>query len=424
MTEQPAHPVSDATLRRPWQGRRVVFGVTGGIAAYKAIQVARDLTRLGAEVDVVLTRGAQQFVTPLTFEGLTGRRVLTELFSAEGAAMHIRLGFEADVVCVAPATADFIARAAQGRADDLLTTTLLATRAPVVLCPAMNDRMYSHPQTQANVRHAREVLGYTVAGPAIGPLAVGEGEGPGRLLEPNEIVQEIGRALACSAEGSEGWLGRKVLVTAGPTQEPVDPVRYLGNRSSGRMGYALGQAAWRRGAEVTVVAGPGSAPLPYGPDVVRVSTAVEMSEAVQARIGDTDLSIFAAAVADYRPAHPREDKLKRAQVGDTLTLDLTENPDVAKTSLRGAKAASLSVGFALETDDLLANARDKMERKGFDMIVANAASEPGAGFGVDTNVVTLLVPGVEPEALPLMSKDCVAEQILDRLQDRLGGSGP
>jgi phosphopantothenoylcysteine decarboxylase / phosphopantothenate---cysteine ligase len=423
MTEQSAHPANESTMRRPWQGRRVVLGVTGGIAAYKVIQVARDLTRLGAEVDVVLTRGAQHFVTPLTFEGLTGRRVLTELFSTDGAAMHIRLGFETDVVCVAPATADFISRAAQGRADDLLTTTLLATRAPVVLCPAMNDRMYSHPQTQANVGHVREVLGYTVAGPAVGPLAVGEGEGPGRLLEPEEIIQEIGRALSRTDESSHAWRGRRVLVTAGPTHEPIDPVRYVGNRSSGRMGYALAQAAWRRGADVTVVAGPGGAPVPYGPEVVPVSTAVEMSDAVQSRIGESDLAVFAAAVADYRPADPRGQKLKRSTLGDAVSLDLTENPDVAKTSLEGARPGSLRVGFALETEDLLENARDKMERKGFDIIVANAATRPGAGFEVDTNVVTILSRGSEPEALPLMSKDEVAERILDQAQGLFASAG-
>jgi phosphopantothenoylcysteine decarboxylase / phosphopantothenate---cysteine ligase len=423
MTEQPAHPLSDVTLRRPWRGRRVVFGVTGGIAAYKAIQVARDLTLLGAEVDVVLTRGAQQFVTPLTFEGLTGRSVLTELFSSDGAAMHIRLGFEADVVCVAPATADFISRAAHGRADDLLTTTLLATHAPVVLCPAMNDRMYSHPQTQANVAHVRDVLGYTVAGPGVGPLAVGEGEGPGRMLESAEIVQEIGRALAFVGADTQAWCGRRVLITAGPTHEPIDPVRFVGNRSSGRMGYALAQAAWRRGAEVTVISGPGTAPPPYGPEVIRVGTAVEMSEAVEGLIGDTDVSIFAAAVADYRPVDPRERKVKRSDTGDAYSLDLTENPDVATTSLKSAKPGSIRVGFALETDDLLANAREKMERKHFDMIVANRATDAGAGFEVNTNVVTLISRDEEPEALPLLSKDEVAEQILDRLQGRIGSAG-
>src|SRR5688572_9266070 len=240
MTNAPLRP------RRPWTGRRVVLGVTGGIAAYKVVQVARDLTRLGATVDVVMTPGAQRFVGPTSFEGVTGRPVLSEIFSqgpqtAGSAATHVRLGQQADVVCVAPATAEFLARAAQGRADDLLTTTLLVTRAPVVVCPAMNDRMFSHPQVRANLEHCRDRLGYRVAGPGVGPLAVGEAEGPGRMLEPAEIVEHVGRALG----EADPLRGLKVLVTAGPTREPVDPVRFVGNRSSGKMGYAVAAAAWR-----------------------------------------------------------------------------------------------------------------------------------------------------------------------------------
>jgi phosphopantothenoylcysteine decarboxylase / phosphopantothenate---cysteine ligase len=412
------HSASDLTPRRPWQGRRVVLGVCGGIAAYKVVQVARDLTRLGAEVDVVLTRSAGEFVRPLTFEGVTGRSALTELFSAEGAALHIQLGMEAEVVCVAPATADFIARAAHGRADDLLTTTLLATRAPVVVCPAMNDRMWSHPQTQANAAHLADTLGYTVAGPAVGPLAVGEGEGPGRMIEASEIVQEVGRALA----RSEPWTGVKVLVTAGPTREALDPVRFLGNRSSGKMGYALAAAAWRRGAEVTVVAGPGGAPVPYGPEIVSVESASEMADAVSARIGDADVAVFAAAVADFRPSDAAERKIKRSEVGPGYTLDLTETPDVAETSLEGAKPGAVRVGFALETDDLVENARKKMESKGFDFVVANEATAEGSGFEVDTNRVTIVGPGGEGEELPLLSKEAVAEEILDRVEPRLGAS--
>ncbi|MFQ5536368.1 MAG: bifunctional phosphopantothenoylcysteine decarboxylase/phosphopantothenate--cysteine ligase CoaBC [Gemmatimonadota bacterium] len=398
--------------RRPWDGRRVVLGVTGGIAAYKSVQVARDLTRLGARVEVVLTRGAREFVAPLSFTGVTGRPALTELFSTEGAALHIRLGREADCVCVAPATADFLARAAQGRADGLLTTTLLATRAPVVLCPAMNDRMFSHPQVQANLAHARDVLGYRIAGPAEGPLAVGEGEGPGRMLEPREIVEHVGRAL-----GEGGSLsGRRVLVTAGPTREPLDPVRYLGNRSSGRQGYALAQAAWRRGAEVTLVSGPTSLPLPVGVDGVWVETARQMLEAAAAHIPAADVIIFAAAVADYRPAEEASAKIKREAAGAEMTLELTANPDIAAETRSLRRAGALAVGFALETEDLVAHARDKMERKGFQLMVANPATEPDAGFGTDTNRVVLLRPGGEAEELPLLTKDQVAEEILDRIE--------
>ena len=401
--------------RRPWEGRRVVLGVTGGIAAYKAVQLARDLTRLGATVDAVLTRGARQFIQPLSFEGVTGRPALTELFSAEGAALHIRLGQEADVVCVAPATADFLARAAQGRANDLLTTTLLATRAPVVLCPAMNDRMFAHPQTQANIAHLRESLSYRIAGPAVGPLAYGEGEGPGRMLEPAEIIEEVGRALVTPSPLD----GKRVLVTAGPTREAIDPVRYLGNRSSGRMGFALAAAAWRRGAKVRVVSGPVALPDPHGVEVLRVETAKEMFDQVSEGLPEADVSIFASAVADFRPADSSEGKLKRADVGPELALSLTENPDVAGGTRERRKTGSIVVGFALETRSLLENGQKKLETKDFDLLVANDATEEGAGFEVDTNRVTLLTPGKPNEELPLLSKDEVAEIILDRVTSLL-----
>ena len=397
--------------RRPWEGRRIVLGVTGGIAAYKAVQLARDLTRLGAVVDTVLTAGAQRFVQALSFEGVTGRSSATDLFSAEGAALHIKLGSEADVVCVAPATADLIARAAQGRADDLLTTTLLATRAPVLICPAMNDRMYSHPQTQANLGHLRDTLSYRVAGPGTGPLAAGEGDGPGRMLEPHEIVEEIGRVLS---EASP-MRGKKVLITAGPTREAIDPVRFVGNRSSGRMAFALAAAAWRRGADVTVVAGPVHLPVPYGVEVIRVETAQEMLDSASEHVPAADVSVFAAAVADYRPADPSEEKLKRADVGSDMTLTFTENPDVALETRALRKKGSISVGFALETKSLMENAQAKLESKGFDMIVANEAEAEGAGFEVETNHVLLLGADVKAEELPLLPKDEVAEVILDRV---------
>ncbi|MGB1657284.1 MAG: bifunctional phosphopantothenoylcysteine decarboxylase/phosphopantothenate--cysteine ligase CoaBC [Longimicrobiales bacterium] len=409
-------PAAPLEPRRPWKGKRIVLGVTGGIAAYKTIQVARDLTRLGGEVDVVLTRSAEKFVAPLTFEGVTGRPVLTDLFSAEGAALHIRLGRDADVVCVAPATADFIARAAHGRADDLICTTLLATRAPVVVCPAMNDRMYAHAQVQENLEHLRDRLGYQIAGPVEGALAVGEGAGPGRMIEPWQIEESIGRALGTDP----ALFGKQVLVTAGPTHEPIDPVRYVGNRSSGRMGYAIAQAACRRGAEVTLVSGPSSLDPPFGVEVVHVETAQEMHDAVAARIGGSDVNVFSAAVADFRPADAKDSKVKRAATGDALTLDLTENPDVANDTRAARKAGSLNVGFALETDDVLAHAAEKLARKGFDLLVANDATEDGAGFGVSTNRVTLLTPDGSSEALPLLSKDEVAEEILDRVATLLG----
>ncbi|HSG46283.1 MAG TPA: bifunctional phosphopantothenoylcysteine decarboxylase/phosphopantothenate--cysteine ligase CoaBC, partial [Longimicrobiales bacterium] len=334
----------------------------------------------------------------------------------DGAARHIRLGTEAHVVCVAPATADFLARAAQGRADDLLSTTLLVTRAPVLLCPAMNDRMWAHPQVVANARHCRDALGYHLLGPAQGPLAVGEAEGPGRLVEPDEIVEHLGRLL-----GAGGPLaGRRVLITSGPTREALDPVRYLGNRSSGRMGYALAAAAWRRGAQVTVVTGPTALPDPTGVEVVPVESALQMDAAVRDRVGEADVVIYAAAVADYRPAEPGERKRKRGRDGEEWGVAFTANPDIAAGTRALRKPGAVAVGFALETEDLLANAAAKREAKGFDLVVANPAGDPEAGFGVETNRVTLLGDG-QPEALPVMGKDEVADRILDRVEGLLGG---
>jgi len=411
------------TPRRPWKGRRVVLGVTGGIAAFKAVQVARDLTRLGAEVDVILTRAARKFVTPLSFEGVTGRRALTDLFSAEGAALHVRLAQEADVVCVAPAGADFLARAAHGRADDLIGTTLIATTAPVLICPAMNDRMFAHPQVQDNLTHVRERLGYRIAGPALGPLAAGEGEGPGRLLEPWQIEEAIGRALTEPGP----FDGARVLVTAGPTHEAIDPVRHVANRSSGRMGYAVAQAAWRRGAEVCLVSGPSCLDAPFGVDVVSVESALQMRDAVAARIHAVDVSVFAAAVSDYRPEDAAEGKLKRGATGPRWQLEMVENPDIALETAGARSSVGVSVGFALETDDLIANARAKLQKKAFDLVVANDPSEADAGFGVETNRVTIVTSRGALEELPLMSKAEVAEEILDRagglLADKRSGSG-
>ena len=405
------------TPRRPWKDKHVVLGVTGGIAAYKAIQVARDLTRLGAKVDSVLTRSAENFVAPLSFEGVTGRPALTDLFSAEGAALHVRLGREADVICIAPATADLLARAAQGRSDDLICTMLLATRAPVILCPAMNDKMFSHPQVQANLAHLRGKLGYTVAGPAEGALAVGEGEGPGRMIEPWQIEEHVGRALA----GEGPLTGKRVLVTAGPTREAVDPVRYLGNRSSGRMGFAIAQAAWRHGAAVTLVSGPTALEIPVGVDLIPVESAVEMHDAVQGLVSSADVTVFAAAVADFRPLEARDQKVKRADTGDTLTVRLIATPDVAADTVGLRKEGSLAVGFALETNDVLANAHKKLEAKGFDLLVANDATEVGSGFEVPTNRVTILSSDGVPEELPLMGKEAVAEELIERVLRRLDG---
>jgi phosphopantothenoylcysteine decarboxylase / phosphopantothenate---cysteine ligase len=414
----------------PWEGRRVVLAVTGGIACYKSVTLARDLTRLGAEVDVLLSEGASAFLRPLVFEGVTGRPVLDSLWSAEGAARHLRLAEAADVVIVAPATADLLARAAQGRADDLITTVLLATRAPVLMAPAMNSRMWAHPQTRRNAAHLADALGYTLLGPADGPLAVGEGEGPGRMIEPEALVEQVGRALGRRAP----WIGRRVLVTAGPTREAVDAVRYLGNRSSGRMGFALARECWLRGADVTLVTGPVSLPTLEGVETIRVETAREMRDAAEPRAGSSHLQIFAAAVSDFRPVAPLEGKRKRERVqaagGDEggargWHVDLVENPDIAMETRGKGPEDVLRVGFALETDDLMTHARQKLESKAFDWIVANPAGEPGAGFDAPTNrgwILDRLAPDA-PEPLPLASKADFARSILDRVEERMTGEG-
>jgi phosphopantothenoylcysteine decarboxylase/phosphopantothenate--cysteine ligase len=395
--------------RRPFAGRRVLLGVTGGIAAYKAVQLARDLTLAGAAVDVVLTGGAQEFVRPLTFEALTGRAAHASLYPAGDPNLHVRLAREADLVLVAPATANFMARAAAGMADDLLAAVLLATPAPVVLCPAMNDRMYAHPASAANRARLLEI-GYALAGPGVGPLAWGEGEGPGRMLEPDEILAHAGRAL----EGATALSGRRVVVTAGPTREAIDPVRYVGNRSSGRMGYEVAAAAWRRGAEVLLVSGPSHLDPPVGVEVAKVESAEEMRATVAAALPSADVLVMAAAVADFRPADPAGEKLKK-ESGGVPELRLERTSDVLASTRELRPAGCVVVGFALETRDAVDNGRRKLEAKGLDLLVVNDAREPGAGFEVQTNRVTFLQPGRGDEALPLMPKSEVADRILDRV---------
>lgn len=402
--------------RRPFAGRRVVLGVTGGIAAYKSVQLARDLAQAGTEVDVVLSAGGREFVRPLSFEALTGRRAYESMYEPGEPLTHIRLAREADAVVVAPATANFIARAAAGLADDLLSAILLATHAPVLICPAMNDRMYAHPQTRSNLERLSQI-GYRLVGPAVGPLAWGEGEGPGRLVEPSEILEHVARELE-----SDSLTGRRLLVTAGPTREPIDPVRFIGNRSSGRMGYAVAAAGWRRGARVTLISGPSALPAPSGVDLVRVETADDMLKAVSDRLPQSDALVMAAAVSDFAPADPAGDKLKK---GSGLPrLELRETPDVLSGTRALRPPGAVVVGFALETESVVENARAKLASKELDLLVANDATESGAGFEVETNRVTLLDRdgGIEP--LPLMSKDAVADLILDRIGAILNARSP
>lgn len=398
---------------RPFDSRRVLLGVTGGIASYKSAWLARLLTQGGAEVDVVLTRSAQEFVGSVTFEALTGRPVHTQLIESGHALDHIRLARGAQAVVVAPATADFLARAAAGRADDLLSAILLATRAPVLVVPAMNDRMWSHPQVAANAEHLRR-LGYLVLDPEVGELAVGEGSGPGRMPEPETILAHVGRLL----EQVTGMRGKRVLVSAGPTRESLDPVRFVSNRSSGRMGVALAAAAWRRGAEVTLVHGPLSVRPPVGATLIKVETTEDMRQAIARHLPETDVLVMAAAPADFRPAEVQEEKIKKRGVNDAVSLAPT--PDILLETRALRKPGSITVGFALETQDLLQNAQDKLQRKGLDLVVLNDAREAGAGFEIETNRVTLVNRVGDPIDLPLMSKDDVADAILDRIQELAG----
>ena len=398
---------------RPFDGRRVLLGVTGGIASYKSAWLARLLVLDGAEVDVVMTRAATEFVGPITFEALTGRAVHTDLIAAGRALDHIRLARAAHAVVVAPATADFMARAAGGHADDLLTAVLLATEAPVLVVPAMNDRMWAHPQTRRNVEHLREI-GYAVLEPDTGMLAAGEGSGPGRMPEPETIFAHVARLL------ERGDLaGRRVLVTAGPTREAVDPVRYLSNRSSGKMGIAVATAAWRRGAEVTLVAGPLGAPAPVGPRLVPVETTEEMARAVADALRDADVLVMAAAPADFRAAAPAADKIKKASAPSSLALAATT--DILAATRDARRPGAVVVGFALETTDALRSGRGKLEAKGLDLVVVNDATEPGAGFAVDTNRVTLIGRDGAERPLPLLPKTEVADAILDRVTELLDG---
>jgi phosphopantothenoylcysteine decarboxylase / phosphopantothenate---cysteine ligase len=401
---------------RPFASRRVLLGVAGGIASYKTAWLARLLTKAGAEVDVVMTRAATEFVGPVTFEALTGRPVHTDLFDPGRALDHIHLARSAHAVVVAPATADLMARAATGQADDLLTACLLATEAPVLLVPAMNDRMWAHAQTRANAAHLRQ-LGYRLLDPDDGMLAAGEGSGPGRMPEPETIYAHVGRLLErCDSP----LVGRRVLVTAGPTREAIDPVRFLSNHSSGRMGTAIAAAAWRRGAEVSLVAGPLGVAVPVGVRHLHVESTAEMQSAVERELRESDVLVMAAAPADYRPAEVSVSKLKKT--GQARSIALAENADILASTRSARRQSAVVVGFALETDDVVTNARRKLDAKSLDLIVLNDATEPGAGFAVDTNRVTILTRGTEtPERLPLLTKHEVADAILDRIETILRG---
>ncbi len=399
---------------RPFDHQRILLGVTGGIASYKAAWLARLLTQAGAQVDVVLTRAATEFIGAITFEALTGRPVHTALIASGRALDHIALARAAQLVVVAPATADFLARAVGGHADDLLSACLLATTAPTLLVPAMNDRMWAHPTVRRNAAAAGEI-GYHVLDPDNGALAVGEGSGPGRMPEPETILAHCARLL----EVPTALRGRRLVVTAGPTREPIDPVRFLSNHSSGKMGVAIAAAAWRRGAEVTLIAGPLDVAVPAGVHAVRVETTAQMRDAVERALAGADALIMAAAPADFAAAAPSIGKIKKAELGDTLALTATD--DILVTTRGSRSSACVTVGFALETGDARSEARRKLADKSLDFIVANDALEDGAGFAIDTNRVTIVHADGREESLPLQCKTQVADEILDRVEELLRG---
>lgn len=398
---------------RPFDGRRILLGVTGGIASYKSAWLARLLTQAGAQVDVVLTRSAREFIGSVTFEALTGRPVHSVLIGDGHALDHLRLAREAELFIVAPATADFLARAAHGHADELLSAALLAAECPVLLVPAMNDRMWANAAVQANCA-ALAAQGKHVLEPGVGPLASpDEGAGQGRMQEPETILAHAARLL----EAPGRLNGRRVVVTAGPTREALDPVRYLSNHSTGKQGVALAEAAWRRGADVVLVHGPLQVPLPVGARSVAVESTEEMAAAVATEIASADVLVMAAAPADFRAAEVASAKIKKS--GRAPTLELVETPDVLRSTIKARKKGMLAVGFALETDDLAENAKKKLEAKGLAMVVANSAREAGAGFGYDTNRVTIFAADGAVDELALMSKRDTADAILDRVEARL-----
>ncbi len=390
------------------QGKRIVLGVSGGIAVYKAVELLRLLTKAGAVVDVVMTKNACEFVAPLTFQTLSGNPVHTNLFSLqqEQEIDHISLADRADLFILAPATANLVGKIAQGLADDLLTTSVMATKAPVLIAPAMNTNMYENPIYQRN-QNELSALGYHFIEPSTGALACGW-EGKGKLPAPEIIF-----AAAESVLTPKDLLGCRIMVTAGPTREEIDPVRYVSNYSSGKMGFAIAEVALRRGAEVVLIAGPTNLNVPVGVTYVPVSSATEMRTVVFEYYGDIDVVIKAAAVADYRLAKRADQKLKKKN--DKMTIELEKNPDIL-AELGENKDMQVLIGFAAETENLLAHAADKLRKKNLDMIVANDVTVSGAGFDVDTNIVRFLYPDGLVEELEKMTKRQVSEQLLDRVK--------
>jgi phosphopantothenoylcysteine decarboxylase/phosphopantothenate--cysteine ligase len=389
-------------------GKTIVLGVTGGIACYKAAALASALVKLHADVQVIMTENATQFVTPITFEQLTGNKALVDTFDRNFRfdVGHVAVADKADLVLVAPATANVLAKLAHGLADDMLTTTILACNCPKAAAPAMNTKMYENPVTQDNLQTLRR-YGWEIVEPASGRLACGA-VGKGKLPEPDQLVEVCLHTLAHEKD----MAGKRVLVTAGPTQEAIDPVRYLTNHSTGKMGYAIAKAASRRGAAVTLVSGPVDLPRPAYMDVVDVVSAQDMYEAVMARGPQADIIIKAAAVADYRPAAVAENKVKKSD--SDLSLALTRTQDILARLGVEKRPGQFLCGFSMETENMVENSQQKLKKKNLDMIAANNLKVAGAGFGVDTNLLTLITPTGATE-LPLLSKDQAADALLDAI---------
>jgi phosphopantothenoylcysteine decarboxylase/phosphopantothenate--cysteine ligase len=391
------------------RNKTIVLGITGSIAAYKAAEIASQLTQAGAKVNVIMTKEAIEFISPVTFRALTGNPVVTEMFdlASEFSIEHVSLAKSADIVVIAPATANIIAKLAAGFADDMLCCTVLATKAPVVIAPAMETNMYDNPITQDNLSKL-EARNFVIVGPATGWLASGK-EGLGRLADINDILGSIRHILDRDGD----LAGKHIVITAGGTQEPIDPVRYISNRSSGKMGYALVEAARDRGAKVTLVTAPTSIPKPAGVDVIKVNTAQEMQQAVENVTPQTDVLIMAAAVADYRPKSTAKEKIKKGNTGLSIEMECT--PDI----LGIVKGNFIKVGFAAESSKLVENAGKKLKQKGLDLIVANDITASDSGFGADSNRVTIIDREGRIDRLPLMPKRDVAERVLDRVMELL-----
>ncbi len=394
-------------------GKTIVLGVSGGIACYKAAALASQLVKLHADVQVIMTENATNFIHPITFEQLTGNRALVDTFDRnfQHNVAHIAIADRADLVLIAPATANVLAKLANGLADDMLTTTVLACSCPKAAAPAMNTKMYENPVTQDNLAKLRS-YGWEIAEPASGRLACGA-VGKGKLPEPETLVELCLHALAHEKD----LAGKRVLVTAGPTREAIDPVRYITNHSSGKMGYAIAKAAARRGAAVTLVSGPTDLPKPGYMEVVHITSAQEMYDAVVSRAGDMDIIIKAAAVADYRPAEASDNKIKKKD-GDDLTIPLARTRDILAELGARKRPGQFLCGFSMETENMVENSRKKLTKKNLDLIAANNVKVEGAGFGVDTNVLTLIAPDGTRE-LPIMTKDEAADALLDEILRRM-----